>query len=84
MAYTIDGTPTGFGLKLYTIARHAINIAQDTANRNGAPVAVWTRDGFYAVSEWPDDCYDQNPMDDGWHDYALVEPIVYDLGEVGR
>jgi len=58
----------------YANPRIALEIAQGTADANGAPVMVLSRDGWFVISEEPPDDMDPSPYDAGWVDHALVEP----------
>jgi hypothetical protein len=52
--------------------------AQERSDANGAPVAIWDRDGCYTISETPADMIEPNPEDSGWRECALVEPTGWD------
>lgn len=65
-----------FGERLFTSTRESevFDLAQETANSNGAPVAILTRDGWLAICEEPPDDMDSAPLENGWEIVALVEP----------
>lgn len=63
-----------FPMQCWSNAATAIQDGQATANANGAPVAILERDGWYAVCEEPPDDMEPCPFDEGWTDYALVDP----------
>lgn len=63
--------------KYYSSERHALAMAQSTADANAAPVAVLARDGWYTVCEEPPDDMDPSPLDNGWSEVALVEPMEW-------
>ncbi len=46
--------------------------AQAQADGNGAPVAIWGRDGWLTICEDPEP--DPNPEDQGWRMVALIDP----------
>lgn len=52
----------------------ACEMGQTTADANDCPVAILTRDGWYAVCEEPPDDMDSAPLDHGWAIVALIEP----------
>ena len=58
---------------LYSDGAHVWALADEYAAANGAPVAIISRDGWFAISEEPpDDLTDGYP--DGWKIVAFVEP----------
>lgn len=60
---------------LIATSTDAIARAQDMADANGAPVRVWTRDGWFVIDERPDDDLpDPTPESQGWAEYAIVDP----------
>jgi hypothetical protein len=67
-------TQPTFGNRLTPLFRNAAAEAQDLADRNGTPVMIWRRDGWYTVCETPPELLDPDPALDGWQEHALVDP----------
>lgn len=66
-----------FDERLYAdTSRYAWQLAQETANANGAPVALLGRDGWLAICEEPPDDAETQPLAHGWRIVALIEPTV--------
>lgn len=55
----------------------AIDEAQERADANGAPVAVWERDGWHHVCEVPPDMISPPPETLGWSVLAVVDPMEW-------
>ena len=55
----------------------AIQDAQARADANGAPVAVWERDGWHHVCEVPPDMIWPSPEVVGWSVLAVVDPRAW-------
>ena len=71
---THTSTPRPFAQNLFAASNVAIAIAQDLSDRNGSPVGVWTRDGWFSVDERPPDDIEPDPEAAGWRMYAVVDP----------
>lgn len=69
-----QAAPQTFGEHLFANPAHAIAEGQDIADRNGAPVMVMARDGWFTVCEEPPDDAECDPYGHDWTDYALVDP----------
>ena len=63
-----------FANRLFASQSHVCELAHDTADANGAPVAILTRDGWFAICEEPPDDMDEQPLEHGWRIVALIEP----------
>jgi len=72
-----------FSDKLYTERAMAYAVGQDTADANGAPVAILRRDGWLAVCEEPPEDMDVDPLTQGWEMDALIEPSEVNPRERG-
>jgi hypothetical protein len=59
---------------IWTSAGIATNAAITLADLNGAPVGVWRRDGWYAISDEPPDGPDDDRLRAGWTVHAIVTP----------
>lgn len=65
--------PAFDGLTMYAMSDTAIwAMAQEQSDANGAPVAIWTRDGWMVICEEPEP--EPAPEDCGWRLVALVDP----------
>jgi hypothetical protein len=68
----MDITST-FGVELFAASFTGIwDLAQAQADANGAPVAVWGRDGWLTICEDPEP--DPDPEVFGWRMVALIDP----------
>lgn len=70
----IIAAPYPFGRTLTGSKSVAIATARELADANGAPVAVWARDGWHTLSELPSDCLEPSPESQGWREVAIVDP----------
>ena len=59
---------------LFSNRQLAESHAQHTANVNGAPVAILTRDFWLRICEEPPDDMEPSPFENGWTMVAFVEP----------
>ena len=56
-------------------------MAQEHADANGAPVAVWTRDGWSVICEEPEP--EPEPEAEGWEMVAIIDPTDDEPREKG-
>ena len=70
----MDNTNT-FGARLTGSESAALTLAQETADANGSPVMVLSRDGWFTICEEPPEEMEPSPYASGWEDHALVEPM---------
>ena len=70
---THTSTLDPFARNLFAASTVAIAIAQDLSDRNGSPVGVWARDGWFSVDERPPEEIEPDPEAAGWRVYAVVD-----------
>ena len=74
--------PQAFGERLFSERAMAYAVGQETADANGAPIAILRRDGWLAICEEPPEEMDSNPLEHGWEMDALIEPSPWqEFGE---
>lgn len=69
-----DETPTAFAENVTEVYAQAIADAQALANRNGAPVGIWQRDGWLTVCDVAPAMIVPDPHDAGWLLDCVIEP----------
>lgn len=71
---TLDGVDVHFGSHVNTSLPLVAWRAQMAADANGAPVGVWSRDGWHTACEIDPESLDTAPESLGWTLIAVIDP----------